>query len=439
MPNHYQPDLLKHNDYIKMLQVKKQMSFQQQRIFDTVLLIVQDMHRKGNLDGVVKEGTLSFDLDFFKEQMLKGSKINKINRSDIKSALEAMTDLKFSYDLQGIDDNGEETNKVGNFVIFQKAEVDFLRKKVNLTFGLDFRTENLIPNANYTALSSGYLNAFSSQYARALYQYFKMFIGKDYSRPFRDNKEDDMEFIKKLLGINETEHLAYFNNHSTLIMRTIEPAIKQINTCSDIEASFERVKKGNKIIAIRFTFKPKTEYINHHISRQSNRTGILMPTFKKFSEFKVWVIETYSGLPLVKGPVGFNEDLIVILSEKGYLHNPVTRKDFNPDDAMDLWQWMYSNKHRVGRVDLSRSEIFTDNHKGKYLKHFDKANGEYVYLKILNIHVEDRSMSWDDKVNITIEQDGQKKSIDNYYDIKKFKDALIDITEESIIIDVEPF
>lgn len=438
---HYQPDLLTHNDYIKMLQVKKQMTFQQQRIFDSILLIVQQMNRNGKLDGVVKEGALSIDFNDFKEQMMKGTAISKINRSDIKTSLEAMTDLKFSYDLKGVGEDGEEEDKVGTFVIFQKAEADFKRKKINLIFGIDFRTENLLPNANYTALSSGYLNSFSSQYARALYQYFKMFIGKDYSKPFRVDKTDTMDYIKKLLGINIEEHSAYFNNHSTLIKRTIEPGIKQINKHSDINADFVKVKKGNKIIAIQFTFKPKPEFVSHKVKQKNDKTGVLMPAFKKFSEFKNWVVENYSGMNIVKGPTGWNEDLIISLSTTGYLHSSITDKDLLPEDAMDLWQWMYVNKHRIGRTDLTRSEIFTDNYKEHYIRHFDEFNNKFVFLKILNVKIDDRSMTWDDKVDVTIEDDGKRKAISNFYNVKTFKDAVYDSPGESNdkVIDVEPY
>ena len=162
-------DLYKHNDYIKMVQIKKQMSLQQQRVFDTVLASIQEMKKAGLINEVIAEGELILDFHIFREQMLKGSKIKKINRSELKKAMESMVDIKFSY---------ETDAEVGAFVIFQKARINFDDNKVYLTFGKDFRTENLLPTANYTALSLTYLNSFSSQYARLLYQYFKMLIGK---------------------------------------------------------------------------------------------------------------------------------------------------------------------------------------------------------------------------------------------------------------------
>lgn len=51
-------DLYKHNDYIKMVQIKKQMSLQQQRIFDTVLASIQEMKKAGLIDEIISEGEL---------------------------------------------------------------------------------------------------------------------------------------------------------------------------------------------------------------------------------------------------------------------------------------------------------------------------------------------------------------------------------------------
>ncbi len=95
-PRYPVEDLYKHNDYIKMVQIKKQMSLQQQRIFDTVLASIQEMKKVGLIDEIISEGELVLDFHIFREQMLKGASTKKINRSELKKAMDTTVDIKFS-------------------------------------------------------------------------------------------------------------------------------------------------------------------------------------------------------------------------------------------------------------------------------------------------------------------------------------------------------
>ena len=139
MKKKYNLDLYKHNDFVKMIQIKKQMTLQQQRIFDTILATVQEMKKSGDILDVVSEGDLVLNLTAFKEQMLKGSNIKKINRSELEDALESMVDIKFKYSVKN-----REQDEIGAFVIFQSAVIDFNTNEVRVTFGKNFRTDNLL-------------------------------------------------------------------------------------------------------------------------------------------------------------------------------------------------------------------------------------------------------------------------------------------------------
>jgi len=353
-------DLYKHNDYIKMVQIKKQMSLQQQRVFDTVLASIQEMKKAGLINEVIAEGELILDFHIFREQMLKGSKIKKINRSELKKAMESMVDIKFSY---------ETDAEVGAFVIFQKARINFDDNKVYLTFGKDFRTENLLPTANYTALSLTYLNSFSSQYARLLYQYFKMLIGKDIANPFRVDITLDIDFLHKLLGISSKEHSNYVNNNSLFISRVINPAIIQINETTDLDASIKQIKRGKKISHIQFIFPPKEELVSkkkQSPEREPSHENVLfVPSFTNFKQFREWLLQYMIGKPLAKGPKGYLADVVISLSSKGYLHNDHSNLDLTPDDAMEMWTWLFENQERIGELTLSPREIKCLNLKNK--------------------------------------------------------------------------
>ena len=56
---------------------------------------------------------------------MKGSRIQKINRKDLVDAMDQMTSIKHSWDMD---------TKISNFVIFQRAEIDFETNKLNITF-----------------------------------------------------------------------------------------------------------------------------------------------------------------------------------------------------------------------------------------------------------------------------------------------------------------
>lgn len=404
-PRYPVEDLYKHNDYIKMVQIKKQMSLQQQRIFDTVLASIQEMKKVGLIDEIISEGELVLDFHIFREQMLKGASIKKINRSELKKAMETMVDIKFSY---------QTDDEVGAFVIFQKARINFEDNKVYLTFGKDFRTENLLPTANYTALSLTYLNSFSSQYGRLLYQYFKMLIGKDINKPFRTDITLDIDFLHKLLGINQNEHTNYINNNSLFISRVINSAILQINETTDLVARIEPIKRGRKISHIQFFFPPKDELLSKQKEddqpvHPSKENLLFVPSFSIFKEFRDWLLKYMIGKQLVIGPQGYLSHVVISLSSKGYLHNDTNDTDLSPDDAMLMWTWLFENQERIGQINLSEDDIKLLNLKNKRFMIHDhekdmeekviikevkksEANPQYLFVELINDNGEIRQI-----------------------------------------------
>jgi len=421
MAKKYNLDLYKHNDFIKMVQVKKQMSFQQQRIFDTMLSTVQEMKKTGEFIDLVSEGELKMDLDVFKEQLLKGARIKKVNRKELENALETMVDIKFKYSVKE-----GNIDKIGTFVIFQKAEIDFNTREISVIFGKEFRTDNLLPTSNYTALSLKFLNIFSSQYARLLYQYFKMLIGKDYSKPFRTDIVLEIDFIKSLFGINESTHKMYSQNTSIMLKNTIEPAVSQINKHSDINVSYEKIKRGRKIHCLAFEFNPKKEFIKDAKVDivDENTPPLFVPKFKKFKDFRNWILKNYKDKNIVKGPNGFLYDTIIKVTKLGYLSNAMTGTDLSPDSAQDLWVWLFENQNRIGIINLSHSEVLTQNYQGKFIYVHDIELKKARRAKLLQVIVHPDNIKCD---VIVLVEEGEEKIIRDYYTVKTLK---LDVKEE---------
>jgi len=432
MAKQYNLDLYKHNDFIKMVQVKKQMSFQQQRIFDTMLSTVQEMKKTGDFIDLVSEGELKMDLDIFKEQLLRGARIKKINRKELENALETMVDIKFKYTIKE-----NNVDKIGTFVIFQKAEIDFNIREVSVVFGKEFRTENLLPTSNYTALSLEFLNTFSSQYARLLYQYFKMLIGKDYNKPFRTDIILEIDFVKSLFGINETSHKMYSQNTSIMLKNTIEPAVAQINKYSDINVSYEKIKKGRKIYCLNFEFNPKKEFIKDIKTEviNENTPPLFIPKFKKFRDFRDWIVENYRNKDIVIGPKGYMHNTVIKITSLGYLSNAITGKDLSPDAAQELWGWLFENQNRIGKIKLSYSEVLTLNNQGKFLYVHDQELNRTKSVKLKEIIVNEDNLKCDVIVMIN---ENEEKLIKGFYSIENLKRDLKDtpLSEEDIGVNV---
>jgi plasmid replication initiation protein len=361
------PDLFKSNDFIKLLQVKNQMTLTQQKIFDAVLSTVQEMKKKGDLEiaNLVREGDLTLDYDLFYEHILKGSRIKKINRKDLEQAMRDIVTIAFSWSSE---------KEVGAFVLFQKGVINFETRTVNITFGKDFRTENMIPSANFTALSYEYLNKFKSQYTRIVYQYIKMLIGKDISAPFRTDIKLELEFLYALFGITKDSHPEYFANTGSFIKRCIEPAKKEINTFSELNMNYTAIKKGRYIVALHFTFPVKSNYIVgveiDNTSIKKSKTKSLFD-IKNFKSFKSHVIQNYKGKELGNMFPGFQEETVLSIDiDTDYIINAQTKKILTSADSHKVWNYLFKNQDKLGIVfvvsALARTKKFIGRHLETY-------------------------------------------------------------------------
>lgn len=373
-----EPDFYKHNDYIKILQVKNQMNIHQQKIFDAVLSTVQQMKKLGQIESIIREGDLELDYDIFKSHIMKGSRISKINRSVLKQAMEDMVSIRFSWSTD---------EEVGAVVLFQKGVIDFTTKKVKITFGKDFRTENLVPSSHYTALSYDYLNKFRSQYSRSLYQYFKMLIGKNVNKPFKTNCSFETDYLKSLLGVNKESHKEYYNNNSSFIKRCIKPAEIEINKYSDLECGYELEKYGNRIKFFHFWFKPKKDIIIEDdiiVEKEKPKEKSLF-TVGNFKKFKDQIVTKYSGSDITNQLEDFPREDVLKMSSSGYLQ--INDNVLSKSDSLKIWNYLFENQEIVGVVkeitDLDLAKRFI----GKHITSTSIEDGKEIekVMKIINL------------------------------------------------------
>ncbi len=395
-------DLFKHNDFIKMLQVKKQMNIHQQKIFDSVLSTVQEMKRKGRIQEIIEEGELNLEYDIFIGHIMKGSRIKKINNKDLQKAMEDLVGIKFSWSTE---------DEVGAVVLFQKGVIDIKNKKVKVVFGKDFRTNSLIPTSNYTALSYEYLNKFKSQYARAMYQYFKMLIGKNSLKPFRTDITLDLDFLRNLLGITKDEHKEYFNNIASFTKRCIEPAKKEINLYADITCDYKTIKAGRVIKYFKFEFHPKANSIieieeetiksknedifkKYNINSGNQHTNsnltldVNIKAPKDFNQFRQYVKDNYLDKDLGNMVKGFENSIIFSLDITGYIKIKKSGKIITKEESLVVWKYFFKNQNKLGEIqntenisNVEKLEIFI----GREMKVKDINSDDDMELKTLVI------------------------------------------------------
>lgn len=66
-----------------------------------------------------------------------------------------------------------------------------------------------------------------------------------------------------------------------------------------------------------------------------------------FNSFRERIKNKYQGFQLVQGAPGFLKDTVIRLSSTGYLHNEVSQKDLDGEDAKKVWAWIYSNQDAI--------------------------------------------------------------------------------------------
>ncbi len=242
----------KHNAYIKIFQVKQQLSLQQHRIFDALIILLQEK-KEYTLEDIQKEKELVFDLEDFKTHLMHNLKIKKINKNELKSSVEELVKITLAFDTET-----ETEDKIELYPIFQYANVDFKNSKISFIFSRKFSADYMLPTSKYTLLSAKYINRLKKVYSRLLYQHFKMLIGTD---NFRNNIKLTPDFIRNLLGLQESKS---YKISSQITNKIIIPTIKEISEETDIIITCEVIKSGRNLLHYYFEFTLKDDKTSNY-------------------------------------------------------------------------------------------------------------------------------------------------------------------------------
>ena len=93
--------------------------------------------------------------------------------------------------------------------------------------------------------------------------------------------------------------------------------------------------------------------VNHHTTPVKGFKELATP-LRFIMQYKEKIIKAYRGKPLVKGAKGFLADTMISLTKDGYLFNEVAQKKLTKEEAIDVWQWIFSNQDKLEKLDKER-------------------------------------------------------------------------------------
>jgi len=157
---------------------------------------------------------------------------------DLIDASERLFNRRIIY----MDEEGRITKK--RWVI--TCTYDLKNGRVLLQFHPDLITDLLIFKSRFTILELENSKAIKTTYAFRFYELLKQYLNIG----FRVFELDNLRFV---LGLEDTEYPRYSN----LKQKVISPAIKELNSSSDIYIELEETKLGRKVAKLRFVVKTK--------------------------------------------------------------------------------------------------------------------------------------------------------------------------------------
>lgn len=158
--------------------------------------------------------------------------------------------LEFKETIDDIDNKAiwiETEEKTFKFRWFLKAEYINKKGKVRLILDDDIKKYLIALQETFTQYELINILALKSKYSIRLYELFKSYA-------FQKEK------TLKIDALKETLLATHYTNFKDFRNRVLEKAITEINYYTDLEVSYEPIKKGRRVEAISFSIKRKTSY-----------------------------------------------------------------------------------------------------------------------------------------------------------------------------------
>ena len=145
-----------------------------------------------------------------------------------------------------------EKKEKGEFsLISWLSRIDYKDGIISIKFNNELEEEILlmVQDKGYTKYFIKNIADMESKYSIRIYE-----ITKQYEKIRKRIVKVDM--LKAMIG---AKNIKTYNNFNNFKVKVLNPAIKEINTKTDIIIDFEEIKEGRKVIAVRFFIKSKVQ------------------------------------------------------------------------------------------------------------------------------------------------------------------------------------
>lgn len=188
------------------------------------------------------------------EQLKRLLGANTRNHKALKDALKTLISTVIEWNLMG--DAVPEMELEGWNASTILSSVSVKRGVIRYQYSELIKTLIVDP-AIYGKINLVIQSRFKSSYALALYENCARYRGLSYT------KDIDISLFRKLMGVEEGKYEIFrdFNR------RVLNPAVTEINTCSDIRVTPEIFRRGRKVQSIKFKIEERP--IKQRIGRQS--------------------------------------------------------------------------------------------------------------------------------------------------------------------------
>ena len=172
-------------------------------------------------------------------ELMKLAGFNSKNVGYLKSALEEMVTTKLNWNI--IDECGKTEWGVST------ALASAVIKDGMCSYAYSPHLREKLHNPQYYApLNIMILSSFSSGHALALYENCVRYVG------VRQTPVFSLGLFRDLLGVGDN---ASYDDFKVLNKAVIKPALKEINTISDINLDVEMRKEGRRVVGVKFTIQ----------------------------------------------------------------------------------------------------------------------------------------------------------------------------------------
>ena len=158
------------------------------------------------------------------------------DRDKLKAALRALAETTAEWNMLG--DNGEEEWGVSSLISYAKLSGGVCEYAYSAPLA-----EKLYDPSVFAMINMAIQRNFTSGHALALYENCFRFVRTGSTGWW------DIEVFRRLMGVHDT---AYYDDFAKLNAKVIKPAVREVNTVSDITLTVEIRRESRRVAALRF-------------------------------------------------------------------------------------------------------------------------------------------------------------------------------------------